>query len=144
MFRATPEIDNGVVMTDFQMAVLICGVIIVATTITISTIYERRKIIKKYGSIEEMKRALADEVLERESMRETISARVLDMNCYLHSVGYKPPKTVRNFEIVFEVEGREPLTLPVPEEYYDGFEISMAGKLTLVDGEFYSFELDNK
>ena len=67
-------------------------------------------------------------------------ATVTDMGCTVKTEGWKTPKTVREFMVVFQTEAGERLEFFVPEEMYDGFEKGQAGTLTVIDGQLYGFE----
>lgn len=75
----------------------------------------------------------------------TAHARVVDMSCGVESVGYdnyRAPKAEKEFWIVFETDDGEQLRYPVDEEIYDGFEIGLAGMLSVVKGKLNSFVPD--
>lgn len=80
--------------------------------------------------------------IEPESLTETVRATVVDMVCYAKMKGTKRPKSVRVFTVSFETDEGEILAINVPEEMYDGFDKGQTGKLTLVDGVLYGFELE--
>jgi len=71
-----------------------------------------------------------------------VKATVADMACAVRTEGWKTPKTVREFMVVFQTEDGQRLEFFVPEEMYDGFEKGQTGTLTLVDGALYGFEPD--
>ena len=71
----------------------------------------------------------------------TIEATVVDQACCVKMIGYKTPKTIKEFTITFRTESGEIIRLSVPEEMYDGFDKNQTGILTLVDGQLYGFEL---
>ena len=77
---------------------------------------------------------------EPECTPQTFRATVVDMGCAVRTEGWKTPKTVRDFMVVFQTEDGQRLSFPVPEEMYDGFEKGQTGTLTLVDGQLYSFQ----
>ena len=83
-----------------------------------------------------------EEFPEPEVITITQKVTVVDQYCRVRSVGIKMPKTIREFAVIFQTENEERLTLPVPEEVYDAFEQGQVGLLTTVDGELYSFELE--
>ena len=70
----------------------------------------------------------------------TVKATVTDMGCAVKTEGWKTPKTVREFMVVFQTEDGQQLSFPVPEEMYDGFEKGQTGTLTVVDGQLYGFQ----
>ena len=85
-----------------------------------------------------------DEILEREFETEEVRATVVDMTCGTKFTGTKQAKSVREFIVSFETSDCRTLRLQVPEELYDGFEIGQSGVLTVVDGDLYSFTLDEQ
>ena len=86
---------------------------------------------------------LDNELAEKTFEKTEFHATVIDMRCQVNTVGHKMPKTVKTFEIAFRDDEGNTQVISVPEEYYAAFEKDSAGILTLVDGEFYSFEIDN-
>ena len=96
---------------------------------------------KKSGmTLREEIRAYEDEILNKEPLRLTVRAEVIDMTCGVNSVGHNQPKAIKHFIITFKDDDDKILKINVPEEYYEAFEIGLYGTLTLVDNEFYSFE----
>lgn len=71
-------------------------------------------------------------------------ATVVEQTCCVKTIGYKTPKTIKEFMIVFQTENGKILKLKVPEEMYDGFEQGQTGILSMVDGELYGFELEEE
>lgn len=78
---------------------------------------------------------------EQEVTPVTVKATVIDQSCSVKMVGIKTPKTVKVFTVIFQTETGEVLSLNVPEEMYDGFEVGQVGDLSMADGELYGFEL---
>lgn len=76
-----------------------------------------------------------------EYVPEEMYATVIDMHCSSGVVGYRNPKAVRSFFILFELDDGRRLELPVSESYYEGFEVGQKGLLTLIDHELYSFDV---
>ena len=75
----------------------------------------------------------------------TVHACVTDMLCGVESVGYdnyRAPKVEKDFVIVFRDDDGRELRYPVDEEMYDGFEIGLAGMLSVVKGKLNSFVPD--
>ena len=92
-----------------------------------------------------------EELLEREEERLnsegeliTVHAEVTNMNCGVRMVGHKEPKTVKHFVIDFSCDDGEVRQVYVSETFYEGFEVGLAGMLTLVDGQLKSFEPDEE
>ncbi|MBQ8575641.1 MAG: DUF2500 family protein [Clostridia bacterium] len=83
----------------------------------------------------------SEEELNREYEYQKIHAKVTDLSCNVLSEGYRSPKTFKEFTVTFETDNGKTLKLHVSEEMYDGFEKGQVGILTVVDGQFYSFEL---
>lgn len=81
-----------------------------------------------------------DEPIQYETIEITV--KVVDQCCRARMVGVKYPKSIEEYFISFEKDNGEVLNLAVPKECYDGFDIGQIGKLTLVDGELYSFVPD--
>lgn len=76
---------------------------------------------------------------EPETIEMTV--KVMDCTCSAKVIGVKYPKAVNEFIIPFQTTEGKLFNLPVPHECYDGFEQGQVGKLTLVNGELYGFEL---
>lgn len=72
----------------------------------------------------------------------TASATVIDQYCVVRTIGYKTPKTIKTFTVVFQTDTGEIIKQDVPEEMYDGFEKGQTGLLTIVDEDLYSFVLE--
>lgn len=75
----------------------------------------------------------------------TAHARVVDMSCGVETVGhdnYRAPKLEKDFAIAFETDAGERLVYHVEEDVYDGFEIGLAGMLSVVKGKLDSFVPD--
>ena len=66
-------------------------------------------------------------------------AVVCDMVCGVDTVGTKQPRAIKSFLIKFKCDGGDILDVYVSEEDYEGFEVGLAGALTLIDGELSSF-----
>ena len=75
--------------------------------------------------------------------RLCFTATVTGMRCGVKLVGIKTPKAVKEFVVTFESKEFGTFVLPVPEANYDGFEKGQTGKLTLVNGQLYSFTLED-
>ena len=80
--------------------------------------------------------------VEPEYTTLTAKATVIEQTCCVKTVGTKTPKTIKVFTVVFQTETGNILKLNVPEEMYDGFEQGQTGRLSLVDGQLYGFELE--
>ena len=70
-----------------------------------------------------------------------MNATVVDMMCSARVVGQKSVKSVEEFFVCFKTENNDIINLKVLKEMYDGFEIGQTGKLQLVDGELFGFEI---
>lgn len=70
-----------------------------------------------------------------------MNATVVDMMCNTRVVGQKSVKSVEEFFLCFKTESNDIIKLKVLKEMYDGFEIGQTGKLRLVDGELFGFEI---
>mgnify|MGYP003304168340 FL=1 len=70
-----------------------------------------------------------------------MNATVVDMMCSTRVVGQKSVKSVEEFFVCFKTENNDIIKLKVLKEMYDGFEIGQTGKLQLVDGELFGFEI---
>ena len=79
---------------------------------------------------------------EAEFTTITRKVTVVDQTCCVKTIGINTPKTIKEFAVVFQAETGEIIKLNVPEEMYDGFEKGQSGILSVVDGELYSFELE--
>ncbi len=72
-----------------------------------------------------------------------IRAKIVDMACRSRLVGTREPKSVQEYLVVFLDEYEKRHDIFVNEDYYNALEVDQVGILTLVDGDFYSFELDD-
>lgn len=72
----------------------------------------------------------------------TFHAKVVKMECATRHVGIKQPKLIKEFLVFFEDDEGKAIRLFVDEEYYLSMEVGQVGNLTLIDGELYSFVLD--
>ena len=93
--------------------------------------------IKEKGTREE---AIEEIFGDNGEITET-RAEVIDMACGTKMLGVKNPRTVEWYVVVFRDDLGKIIEVPVNKEMYDGFEIGMHGKLKLVDGGLYSFEV---
>ena len=73
---------------------------------------------------------------------QDIHVTVIDLCCAVRTIGYKTPETITIFTVIFQTDGDKILTFTVPQEMYDCFEKGQTGLLTIVDGNPYSFTLD--
>ena len=71
-----------------------------------------------------------------------VHAKVAKMECATRYVGIKQPKLIKDFLVFFEDDEGKAIRLFVDEEYYLSMEVGQVGNLTLIDGELYSFVLD--
>ena len=69
-------------------------------------------------------------------------ATVVELSCWVHTIGYKTPKTNQVFAVTFRLDSGEEKTLRIPEEMYHGLEEKQVGIVTIRDGELYGFELE--
>ena len=83
-----------------------------------------------------------DDPYKMEYKTVQINAKVIGQHCASKVVGIKHPKATKEFVVYFESCNGELFQLQVPEEIYDGFEKGQTGLLTMVDGNLYSFALD--
>ncbi len=132
-------------MTDVQIALLIVGILIGAILVVIIpksiVIFKERN--GKYSVNGDKRRAFEDEQLNAEPEVITVHAEVIDMECGVKVFGTKLPRTVKYFIIKFKKDDQDILSIDVPEDCYDGFEVGLSGELTLVDGQLNSFVPDN-
>jgi len=98
--------------------------------------------IKNRGKTKTVKE-LEEERLAAEPEIITLHAEVIDMICGVNTVGHKTPKALKYFVIKFKADDGNILNIPVPEESYDGFDVGLAGELTLINGEIGSFVPDD-
>ena len=99
--------------------------------------YFIRIAIKEKGTREEAIEEIFDDNGEITETR----AEVIDMACGTKMLGVKNPRTVEWYVVVFRDDLEKIIEVPVNKEMYDGFEIGMHGKLKLVGGGLYSFEV---
>lgn len=136
-------------MTYEKWLVLILGGVLILIVLAVAiplTIADYKKNKDKYGMSRERIREIEDEQLKREPKTQILHATVIDMACGVKTVGYqnyRQPKAQKNFVIIFQGDHGERIELPVSEEFYEGFDIGLAGVLTLVDGQLNSFEPDD-
>ena len=69
-------------------------------------------------------------------------ATVVELSCWVQTVGYKTPETCKVFQVVFRLDSGEEKTLRIPEEMYHGLAERQVGTVTIRDGELYGFELE--
>ena len=129
-------------MSDAQIAWIIGGVLIAVICIAIPLII--RDIRKNKNGQE------SDEVGEEavvltstEGMSAMLHAVVVDMACDVGSIGYqgyKQPRTVTLFKVLFKTDEGEILEVKVSEDMYTAFEVGLSGTLTLSAGNIDSFE----
>ena len=82
-----------------------------------------------------------EDTQEPEYERLETNATVVDMACGVEVKGTKTVKAVKTFRVAFELESGKVIILTIPEEMYEGIEVGQKGKLTLLDGELYGFEV---
>ena len=114
-----------------------CGTIFVIFCFVMAIKQHKRDIAKKKTDINKDTASV-----EPEFITVTVKATVAGQTCCVKSIGIRTPKTIKEFSVVFQTENGEVLKLNVPEEMYDGFEKGQSGILSVVDGELYSFELE--
>ena len=129
-------------MTETEKILLLGGIAIFV--IIIVGILDYRKNKDKYLTKEQY-RELEEARLNDEGEITTAHAEVIDLECGVTTIGYqayKQPKAVKYFIIHFKYDNGDIIKIPVNEEMYEGFDIGLAGTLTLIDGKLKSFELD--
>ena len=134
---------------------LLAVIAVIAATIILTLVFTarraRRALRRKGSQKEEAAISVADseqseisEAAAEEAERVSIHAEVIDMACEVVSVGYqsyRQPRAERRFFIKFKAESGEIFDLRVSESVYEGFEVGLVGKLTLIDGQLDSFEI---
>lgn len=83
-----------------------------------------------------------EEKTEPEYTELVARATVEELSCWVHTIGYKTPKTNQVFAVTFRLDSGEEKTLRIPEEMYHGLEEKQVGIVTIRDGELYGFELE--
>lgn len=73
--------------------------------------------------------------------RLCFTATVTGMRCGVKMVGIKTPKAVTEFVVTFESKEFGTFDLPVTEAMYHNLEEGQTGKLTVSNGQLYSFVL---
>lgn len=116
----------GAMLIAFFVFLIICG-----TSIT-----KAQNLKKKTEENEK----IDDEPIQYETIEMTV--KVVDQCCRARMAGVKYPKAIEEYFVSFQKDNGDVLNLAVPKECYDGFDIGQIGKLTLVDGELYSFVPD--
>lgn len=81
-------------------------------------------------------------LIEPEYTELVARATVEELACWVHTIGYKTPKTNRTFVAVFRLDDGKTLELQIPEEMYHGLEKGQTGIVTIRNDELYSFELE--
>jgi hypothetical protein len=71
----------------------------------------------------------------------TLDAKVTDQYCRVVTAGTKSPKTKEEYFVCFEAEDGREYKLAVSSEYYQALSAGQRGRLTLVNGQLYSFVL---
>ena len=131
---------------------LLAVIAVIAATIILTSVFTARRAFRRKGSQkEEAAISVADseqseisKAAAEEAERVSIHAEVIDMACEVVSVGYqsyRQPRAERRFFIKFKAESGEIFDLRVSESVYEGFEVGLVGKLTLIDGQLDSFEI---
>ena len=130
-------------MTETEKLLLWGGIAIfvIITFGIIVGILDYRKNKDKYLTKEQY-RELEEACLNDEGEITTAHAEVIDLECGVTTIGYQQPKAVKHFIIHFKYDNGDIIKIPVNEEMYHGFDIGLAGTLTLIDGQLNSFELD--
>ena len=126
-------------MTETEKLLLLGGIAIFV--IIIMGILDYRKNKDKYLTKEQY-RELEEARLNDEGEITNAHAEVIDLECGVTTIGYQQPKAVKHFIIHFKYDNGDIIKIPVNEEMYRGFDIGLAGTLTLIDGQLNSFELD--
>ena len=120
---------------------LLLGVFLLIFIFVISLAIWIFKITKKQRN--ELKKNPPKEInLDEPPTEPTVKyVTVTNQFCNTTVVGIKQPKAVEEFFITFKEPDGNIFNLSVPKECYDGFEIGQEGKLSVVNGELYGFEL---
>ena len=95
--------------------------------------------------IRKIKKTAKNGILQKsdEHKTEKMHVTVIDKLCSEAHIGRKAQKSVKSFSILFVDGEGKILSLPISEEYYEAFEKEQSGVLTLIDGDFFTFEIDN-
>ena len=120
-------------------AVAACVLIFVIYTISI-----RRRDKRDDWDTPRSNPVLAEEPEEQEYAVLKVKATVTDMACGVKMVGLQTPKTVKEFAVAFQSATGQVYQFTVPEEMYEGLEKGQTGILSIVDGELYGFDIDEK
>ena len=126
-------------MTVEQIILLAISILVAVLCIAIAVSIKK---FKKSGSFRERIQELEDEQLNVEPETLTVHAKVVDMTCGVHTYGTKIPKVEKYFAVQFQKDDGDVLSILVPEDCYDGFEIGLCGTLSLIDGKLNSFAPD--
>lgn len=121
---------------DTVMLIFSIGLLLFMILVTVFSILSGRKNKSKTEDEENGR-------LEKIPAKTEFHATVTDMACTVKTIGHKMPTTIREFAILFRDDEEKIHNIPVPEEYYSAFEKQQSGILTLIDGEFFSFEIDD-
>lgn len=103
--------------------------------------------LRKQKEESEKPQAPAEESPTEDAEKITVHATVMNMFCGTEmsvEKGYKMPKSVRYFAIVFKTDDGQELELEVDEEMYQGFDKGMTGTLTYFYEQVFSFEPDDQ
>ncbi len=79
----------------------------------------------------------------KEPIRLVFNAEVTDQYCRVITVGTKIPKAVEEYVVCFAAQDGTLRKLRVSQEAYQALLPGQRGQLTLVDGQLYSFVLDD-
>ena len=126
-------------MTEGQLVYLIGGIVIFAVVV-LGVLLIRWDLRRQKKRKEESPEELSSRRTEGEV--KTVHAVVADMVCGVKTVGhqaYKQPKAEKHFVIRFRDDDGNTYETSVSEEIYLGFEVGLAGELTLIDGVLFGF-----
>ncbi len=91
--------------------------------------------------------AMEDALLEEAPSFIEIHGKVIHLQCSAEMVpyqGYRMPKAIRTFLVIFLDDDGEQHEIYVDEEAYNSFEEGQVGTITLSDIGLYSFVLDEE
>lgn len=128
------------------VTLVIVGILVIAIAVSLIllSVKEKRALREKgFSSAEEQNEDIYKKAISfADPEEQTMTAEVVNLFCKVDSIGYRPPKTVKLFTVVFKKENGECFELRVDEEEYSAFEVGQCGTLTLLDGALNSFVLD--
>ncbi|MBO5222431.1 MAG: hypothetical protein J6C26_08960 [Clostridia bacterium] len=130
---------------DWLIAVGICVVVVGGVIFLLGLVFSRSPQVEEPS--EDASRMLEQEPLEdayAPAQPVEFRATVVDLRASARLMGSsKFPKAVTEYLVFFEKEDGTPLTVEVPQEFFEGFAIGQTGTVTMVSNRLYGFAPDD-